>query len=271
MSDSNRMEDNRRFWEETVKIHSESEFYDLEGFKNGKSSLLSVETEELGDVSGKSLLHLQCHFGMDTLSWARRGAVVTGVDYSENAVSFARKLSEELGMEARFVHSDVYGLPEALEGKFDVVYTSYGVLCWLDDLTKWAGVIGHFLKDGGVFYIVENHPFFVDVFDEENGKLFPKYPYFGSDEPAMFESDGTYADGSAHMKNTKTYEWAHPISEVINALIGAGMRIEFFHEFPFIEFQHNPLLERGDDGYWRMGERSPKLPMMYSIKATKEG
>ncbi len=270
MAESNRMEDNRRFWEEVVKIHSESEFYDLEGFKSGKSSLLSVETEELGEVSGRSLLHLQCHFGMDTISWARKGAIVTGADYSENAVNLARKLSEELGVKAEFVHSDVYGLPEVLEGKFDVVYTSYGVLCWLDDLKRWADVVGHFLKDGGVFYIVENHPFFVDVLEEEKGRFFTKYPYFTSKKPSVFESEGTYADGNARLENTKTYEWTHPISEVVNSLIDAGLRIEFFHEFPFIEFQHNSMLEKGTDGYWRLNDPYMKLPMMYSIKAVKE-
>src|SRR5512139_2419139 len=150
---------NLALWNEWAEINVKSREYDVAGFLAGKSSLKSIELEELGEVAGKTLLHLQCHFGLDTLSWARRGAAVTGVDFSDKAVGLAQALAREAGLEARFICSDLYALPEVLSGQFDIVYTSYGVLCWLRDLEQWAELIAHFLKPGGVFYIADFHPF----------------------------------------------------------------------------------------------------------------
>ena len=158
------MRSNLEHWNKLTPIHERSKFYDVESFKSGKSTLKSIELEELGDVSGRSLLHLQCHFGLDTMSWARLGARVTGVDFSDRAISLAQELSKELGIEADFVCSDVYDLRSILDKQFDIVFTSYGILCWLPDLRRWAEVIAHFLRPGGTFYMVEGHPF-VDVFD----------------------------------------------------------------------------------------------------------
>ena len=149
------MESNRRSWNERTPVHARSDFYGIERFKAGATSLLSVELEEMGDVQGKSLLHLQCHFGMDTLSWARLGANVTGADFSDEAIDLARSLSGELGIEAEFVLSNVYSLPDVLEAQYDIVFTSYGVLVWLPDLKPWAEVVAHFLRPGGFFYIVD--------------------------------------------------------------------------------------------------------------------
>ena len=142
---------NRRQWNERTQIHVGSEFYDVAGFKSGRCSLHPVELAELGDVAGKRLLHLQCHFGMDTLSWARRGAVATGVDFSPESVAVAEGLALEVGLDAHFVCSDIYDLPSNLEGKFDIIFTSYGVLTWLPDLRRWAETISHFLDSPGVF------------------------------------------------------------------------------------------------------------------------
>jgi len=152
-------ETNLRRWNELVGLHAESEEYDLEGFIAGKSSLHTVELEALGDVSGRSLLHLQCHFGLDTLSWARLGARVTGIDFSDSGIELARRIADRIGVDAEFVCCNVYDLPEHLEGEFDIVYTSYGVLCWLHDINEWARLVSNYLKPGGTFFIAEFHPF----------------------------------------------------------------------------------------------------------------
>src|SRR5690349_4103733 len=156
---------NERLWDAWTKVHAEGEFYDVAGFREGGVRIRPYEIEALGDVTGKSLLHLQCHFGLDTLSWARLGATVTGVDFSEDAIAYARTLAAELDIPATFVCSDIYHLPEALDGQFDIVFTSYGVLSYLGDLGAWGQVIAHFLKPGGTFYIVEFHPF-AESFEE---------------------------------------------------------------------------------------------------------
>ncbi len=145
-------EANLKLWNELVDVHVKSKFYGLDDFKAGKSSLLPTEVEELGDVNGKTLLHLQCHFGMDSLSWARKGAIVTGIDFSDNAILKARELSKEIGVPATFIQSNIYDIPEIIKGKFDIVFTSYGTIYWLDDLMGWAKVIHHCLKSGGMFY-----------------------------------------------------------------------------------------------------------------------
>ena len=149
---------NRRNWNERTPVHAASDFYDVEGFKAGRITLRDLERREVGEVSGKTLLHLQCHFGLDTMSWARLGAKPTGVDFSDAAIDLARSLNDELGLGVRFIHSNIYDLPGVLDEQFDIVFTSYGVLCWLPDLDDWARVASNHLKPGGVFYIAEFHP-----------------------------------------------------------------------------------------------------------------
>ncbi|MDP3941625.1 MAG: class I SAM-dependent methyltransferase, partial [bacterium] len=150
---------NKKWWNDVTKVHANSKLYDLTNFKKGKTSLQSIELAELGSVKGKSLLHLMCHFGMDTLSWAREGAIVTGVDFSDDSIELANKLRKELSIPATFICSDMYKLPKVLTKKFDIIFMSYGVLCWISDLKKWAKLVNHFLKKGGIFYITELHPF----------------------------------------------------------------------------------------------------------------
>src|SRR5438067_5957834 len=177
---------NRANWDAWAAINAASANYDVAGFKAGKLSLNRIEREELGDVAGKSLLHLQCHFGLDSLSWARLGAAVTGVDFSDKAIALARSLSEETGIPATFVQSNIYDLADNLTGQFDIVFTSYGVLWWLPDLAGWAKVVSHFLKPGGTFLLVEAHPI-ASMFDPDDpSELKVKYPYFPSREPLKF-------------------------------------------------------------------------------------
>src|SRR3954453_8227745 len=161
----NRIAANRRLWNEWARINQESDFYDMAGFRAGQTSLKPLELEEVGDVAGKSLLHLQCHFGKDTMSWARLGATVTGADFSDQAIALAQSLATELGLPARFVLSDLYNLPNALEGEFDIVYTTYGALGWLPDMDAWGRAASHFVKPGGFFYVADFHPFLM-VYDD---------------------------------------------------------------------------------------------------------
>jgi SAM-dependent methyltransferase len=264
-------EANRRHWDECVPLHVASEMYDVESFKAGKSKLKPVELAELRDVRGKTMLHLQCHFGLDTLSWARdEGAIVTGTDFSEPAISAARKLAAECGIDATFLVSELYTLPENLAGQFDIVYTGYGALCWLPDIVRWAEVAAHFVKPGGTFYMVEFHPI-AGIFDKPGGvtELIVRYPYFTTSEPLMFADDGTYADRNAKLQNRVTYSWPHPTSEVITALIDAGLRIDFFHEFQFSTEQVFPFMEETARDTLRLTKHGESIPLMYSIKATK--
>jgi len=258
---------NLDLWNELTPIHARSAFYDVEGFKKGRCTLKSIELEELGDVSGKSLLHLQCHFGLDTLSWARLGAKVTGVDFSDESITLARSLSKELGIKANFICSDIYDLPKVLNKKFDIVYTSAGILCWLPDLKKWAGVIALFLKPGGFFYIFEEHPFTV-VFDNSAGvtELKVTQSYFHAAEPVAWEVTGSYTGEKTDRPHT-SYEWTHSMGDILNALMSSGLKIEFVHEFPLCVWRRFPFMEQDKAGWWRI--KGDKIPLAFSLKATK--
>jgi len=259
---------NRALWDRWTHEHEASPFYDVAGFKAGRERLHSIELEELGDVGGKTLLHLQCHFGLDTLAWARRGAAVTGTDLSPESIALARSLSQELKLPAQFVCCDLYDLPSHLTAEFDIVFTSYGVLHWLRDLRTWGSIIARFLKPGGVFYIVEDHPTF-RMFTTENGagiKL--DNPYFFSETPSRNEITGSYATGFQGEASTY-YMWDHGIGDVLNALIDAGLRIEFLHEFPFAARAKFPFMQQGADGWWRLPESYVQIPFLFSLKARK--
>jgi len=258
---------NRALWDEWTAIHETSSFYDLEGFKAGGSRLRAYELNEVGEVAGRSLLHLQCHFGIDTLSWARQGARVTGADFSERAIELARRLAAELGLDATFVCSNLYELPAVLDTQFDVVYTSRGVLGWLPDLERWAGVVAHFVRPGGVFYVTEIHPV-AQAFAEEP-QLRLGYPYFPRREPLAVPVQGSYADPTAEVRQPVEYGWVHSMGEIVSAVAGAGLRIEFLHEFPFVEWPV-PFLIRHDDGTWRLPpDAGGELPLFFSLRATK--
>lgn len=260
---------NRSLWNEWTKINSESELYRLDEFRSGENKLNQLEIDEVGDVRGKSLLHLQCHFGMDTLSWAMLGANVTGVDFSPEAIRLAKQLSVELNLPAKFVCSDLYELPDVLSEKYDIVYTSYGVLTWLPDIKKWAETVGNFVRPGGFFYIAEFHPFAMTFDDQpecEDWRM--EYDYF-SKEMLVFDVLGSYADRSAPMNQKKSYEWQHTLGDVISSLIQSGLTIEFLHEHAHSVYEMFPFLTRSQDGLWRIPGSMKQMPLMFSIKATK--
>jgi SAM-dependent methyltransferase len=261
---------NRKNWEERAALHPDTDFYDVEGFLAGGSSLQSLEREELGDVSGKSLLHLQCHFGLDSLSWAREGASVTGVDYSAQAIEKARELRDETGLDAEFIAADIYDLRQHLDERFDIVFTSYGVLCWLSDLGAWAALIDHFLEPGGTFYIAEAHPYMGTLASlSADGTAQFDYPYFHDDQPERYDADGSYADPDASFDNPTTYQWYHSMGDILNSLLSAGLDIEFVHEHPFGTFKMFESMEQAADGWWYVPGLEIDLPFTFSLKATK--
>jgi SAM-dependent methyltransferase len=266
------LEANKRLWNEWTRIHEKSLFYDVEGFRAGNRRLHPLEIEEVGDVSGKSLLHLQCHFGLDTLSWAGRGATVTGADFSEEAIALAISLSEEVKIPARFLRANIYDLPDLLHEQFDIVFTSYGAITWLPDIYRWAEVAAGFVKPGGFFYIAEFHPFSY-VFDDgaEAKGLKVHYPYFNGSDPMAFPVWGSYADKTAQVNEPNEYCWSHTMGDIVTALASAGLRIEFLHEHPFSVNDQLPFMELAEDRYWRLKVQRECVPLMFSIRASKPG
>jgi len=258
------LETNRALWDEWAEINARSDFYDLDDFKRGGVRLRDYEIEEVGDVAGKSLLHLQCHFGIDSLSWARLGARVTGIDFSERAIELATGVAAELGIDASFIRSGVYDLPQHVDGKFDIVYTSRGVLCWLPKIRPWADIVARLVRPGGFFYITETHPI-LEAYEDD---FTLKFPYWEREEPFSFDIQGSYADPTAEVKTKKDYEWNHGLGEIVTALAQAGLRIEFLHEWPFVEWEV-PFLEKRDGRWWMPGKLDGTMPLMYSLKATK--
>ena len=256
-------------WDEAVGLHVGAQMYDVQGFKEGCCSLSDIELSELGPSvhEGTTLLHLQCHFGLDTLSWARRGAVVTGVDFSGEGIETARGLADAVGLSARaaFVQSDILTLPDVLKGSFDVVFTSWGALIWLGDLERWAQVVAHFLKPGGTFYVAEFQPYaFLLADDSSPDSLRIGYPYFQYGRPQRFDEPGDYADPEAQTQHTVTFEWNHGFAEILDPLLRNGLRLEFLHELPHtIVGLPFPFLEVGKDGLQRVKGHHDDFPLSF--------
>ncbi len=268
---------NRQLWDAWTRINLKSSFYDVEEFAAGRGGDLdAVVRATVGDVRGKSLLHLQCHFGMDTIRWAQHGATVTGADFSAEAIAAARALATRMRVPATFVQSDLYDLPSKLEGRFDVVFTSHGVLGWLPDLDRWAKVVAHFLAPGGVFSIVEAHPVMMLFNDRlKDPDLALLYPYFHGPEPIREEHTGCYAAPDDPITSVE-HCWLHTMSGIIGALVRAGLRIASFEEYPFVAWRFFPWMEEDADGWWRLPEHEGlpqgpgSLPLMYSLTATRD-
>jgi len=257
-------DENRNLWNQRTTIHKDSSFYDVESFLEGKSSLNEIERRELDDVSNRKILHLQCHFGMDSLSLQRMGAYVTGVDLSDVAIDEAKRLNHELSLDAKFICCNIYDLKGHLDDQFDIIFTSYGVIGWLPDLDTWAKIIADFLKPGGFFYMAEFHPV-VWMLDEEFKEV--KY-YYHNKETIVVDSQGTYTDRDANIHG-KEYSWNHSISEVINALLGQKLQLVFFNEYSYSPYPCFKNVVQGADGNWRVMGLEDKIPMVYSLKATK--
>jgi len=257
---------NRDGWNQRTPHHVKSEFYDVRGFVAGATSLRFIEIEELGNIAGKSLLHLMCHFGQDTLSLARMGARTTGIDFSDQAIASAKSLAREIGSDSEFHCCNLYDTRKHVRGRFDIVYTSYGVIGWLPDLTGWGRIIAESLKPGGMFYIAEFHPF-VWMMDEKFERF--AYSYFHSETPLEFDLKGTYTDRSADISH-KDFNWIHTLGDVVNALIANGLEIEFLHEFPFTVYDCFPNLEKVGDHKWVFKNLKDTIPYIFSIRARKK-
>lgn len=258
------IEANRQGWNLRTPVHRQSEFYDVAGWRAGKSSLNPIELQQMGAVDGLKLLHLQCHFGQDTLSWARLGARVTGCDLSDAAIEEARRLTREAGLKARFLRANVYDLPEMLKGKFDRVFSSYGCLGWLPDLDRWARVVHHFLKRKGRFVLVEFHPI-VWMFDDQFEKVAYAYHNTGA---IVTDNSGTYTDREAPIRY-RDYGWNHGLAEVLGSLLKAGLRLESFQEHlgsPYACFSKSL---RGEDGLYRIEGLEDKIPLLYSLSLVR--
>ena len=264
---------NRQLWDEWTTAHVSSEFYDVPGFLAGGDNLDPLVLDALGDVTGKRVLHLQCHFGMDTLALGRRGAIATGVDFSPKAIAAARDLAVRADLSATFVESSVEALPGHLQGEFDIVFTSCGVLCWLGDLGRWAEVVAHFLAPGGELIVVDGHPF-KNMFDNErdDDRLVPdpRYPYF-MEGPVAWKNEGSYTGDTPDAAYEHHYEWMHSLSEIIMAVLGAGLKIERFEEHPQVSYQALPFLVEARPGeqMWRTPDGYPDLPLAFTLKARR--
>lgn len=255
---------NRETWDKKVAVHAASEFYNMEAFKKGTSSLNKFEVEALKDVKGKSLLHLQCHFGQDTLSWSRMGATCTGVDISEEAIKLARSLNTELNQNASFVCCNVLDTSKHISETFDIVFSSYGTIGWLPDLQPWAQMIAERLKPGGIFYLVEFHPI-AWMFDYTVHPPVMKYGYQQKGE-IYEEYEGTYADTSSKIVS-KEYGWNHSLGEVVTSLAAAGLHIEFLREHEESPYDIFPELKKNDKGFFEMP--NGLFPLLFEVKARK--
>ncbi len=261
---------NRELWDEMARVHIKA-YREVNLLREGREILDEIELRDIGDVRGKRLLHLQCHIGTDTLAWARHGAVVTGVDFSPVAIGCAERLRAELGLKARFIRSNVYDLPSVLSERFDIVYTSRGVLCWLRDLDAWARIIADYLFPGGVFYMMESHPILNALEEERPGDLSFVYPYFHQPEPIRFEAGGPdYADPN-HRLGHPSHEWVWGTGEILGALLRAGMRIELFNEHDRLFFQGYPSMTSEDGRWYRFPQYEGMIPLMFTVRARKPG
>lgn len=262
-------ERNLAHWDEIAPVHLRA-YPEVEMLREGRQILDDTELQAIGDVDGKRLLHLQCHIGTDSLAWARRGATVTGLDFSGPSIAIARSLRDELGVDARFVHANLYDARDAIAGpaSFDIVYTSRGVLCWLRDLAAWAEIIAHFLAPGGVFYLMDAHPILNALEEEPPGQLTPKHSYFHRDEPRIWNDlDADYADPSYVPQHCVTFEWTWTVSDILRALMDAGLQIERVDEDDRLFFPIFPSMVSTGDRWFRLPESMGNLPLLFSVKA----
>lgn len=268
---------NRRNWDERVPVHVASAFYDVDGFIKGGCKLKPVDVEEVGDVQDKRLLHLQCHFGLDTLSWARRGAQVVGLDFSEPAIVAARDIAARAKLDAEFVASDVHDAVSALDigttrEPFDILFTGVGALCWLPDVARWAKIAAACVKPGGTLYLREGHPMMWAMADSpsEDGRHALRYPYFEMPSATVESYDSTYADSAAKFETRESHSWNHGLGETITALIAAGFDLEFLHEHKESDWQaFTHMVKTGEHDMWQLPDKREQLPLMYSLRAVR--
>src|SRR5262249_44579885 len=263
------IEINRRNWDERARIHARDTtgFYALDRIRSGEASADSIEDAELGEISQKKVLHLQCHIGTDTLRLVRRGATVTGLDFSAEAIRAARRLAAEARLKVDFVEGRVDEAPRLAPGPFDLVYVTWGTICWLPDLRIWANAISAVLAPSGELYFADAHPSFL-VMEEQNGRLNPTYDFQTPvDHPLEFTDETTYTGDPTVLTNQSTRQWMHPLSAILGALIEAGLTIRMFNEHELLPWQGLRMMVRAQDGYWRLPPGYPRFPLSLSLRA----
>lgn len=263
---------NRANWDSRVESHYQSGMYGLDRFiadPGFVGEVVTFDATKMPSISGKRLIHLQCHIGTDTIGLARHGAEVTGVDFSTKSIEAAQRFSAECGTPGRFVVSELYDAPSVVPETFDVVYTGVGAICWLPDIRGWAEVVSSFLDEGGFFYMRECHPIMWALDDErDDDELVIRFPYFNQADPLLFSEEVSYA-GDGVLTSPQEYVWNHGIAEVLQALIDAGLRIDQIEEYDALEWPVGPANQLGDDGQFRLAEGRERLPLMWSVLATK--
>ncbi len=254
------IEKNKISWNRRTRIHIDSDFYNNEFFKQKQSSLKSIEIEEIGNINNKELLHLQCHFGQDSISLSRKGANVTAVDFSKNAIQHAKKMAQELETSINFIEEDVLQLN--LRKEFDIIFTSYGVIGWLPDLDQWANIIAQHLKKGGLFLLTEFHPF-IALLDNT------QYDYFYKESPDQEKQYGSYTDGG---ENTLIEDcwWSHSLTEIFSSLESNGLKLTSFKEFDYSPYLLKGMVEREEGKYVLEERKGQRLPYVFSLQATKK-
>jgi SAM-dependent methyltransferase len=269
---------NRASWDERVPAHAASVDYGLERYAADPGFLSAVvrfDLPRLGSISGLRGVHLQCHIGTDTVSLARLGASMTGLDFSAPAVEQAQRLADRIGADARFVQADVYSAAEVLgRGAFDLVFTGIGALCWLPSVRRWAAVVADLLRPGGRLFIREGHPMLwaLDDARQQDDLLVVRYPYFEREEPLVFDDAGTYVQTDVVFQHNVTHEWNHGLGEIVTALLDAGMQITALTEHDSVPWEALPgKMERIESGEWRLAGQPWRLPHSYTLQAVKRG
>lgn len=265
---------NRRNWDERAPIHARSRTYDLQAYRDDPthlSTIVAFDREVLGDLTGLDVVHLQCHIGTDTLSLARLGATVTGLDQSPASLGQARRLFADCATPGRFVQARVYDAVAALDARYDVVYTGVGAINWLPDIDRWGAVVAALLRPGGRLVMREGHPVLwsLDDRDPTDRTLRVAFPYFETAEPMAFDDTATYTDADADLSSTRTYEWNHGLGEIVTALLDHGMVLTGLREHRVLEWAMWPWMEP-DGGRYRLpaGQRD-LVPLMYTLTATR--
>jgi SAM-dependent methyltransferase len=264
-------ETNRRSWDERVAIHRRDEtgFYSVKTVLEGGDKLNAIEAAEIGDVRGLRIIHLQCHFGLDTICLARRGATVVGLDFSPAAIAEARKLAAETGSDARFIEGNVYDARELVDGAFDMAYVTWGAIGWLPDIFQWAKVVALLLRPGGSLYLAESHPAIL-CFDWVDGRIAPAYDWrTPKDKPIRDEIPTTYTGAVDVLENKRTFSWIHPLSDILNALVQAGLALEWLNEHAALTWKLFPTMTESEDGLYHLPLDQPQLPLAFSLRARR--
>lgn len=266
---------NEANWDARTPVHVASDFYGLDGTRNAFAWFASFEWDDIGALADRDVLHLQCHLGVETHAFALRGSRTTvGLDFSGAAIGHARRIASESDVDIEFVRADVYDAPTALNGRhFDLVYTGKGSLLYLPDLARWAEVIHELLRPGGELYVVEFHPLLNSLGDVPNPgdgqELLLRKDYLATGDVVERDATFTYTDGPAVQGTTVSYEWSHGLGEVVNAVVGAGMSVESLRETDLLPWPRWDAMVRGDNGWWRLPDEAPRLPLLYALRARK--